>query len=486
MKTARKIKKYILPLMAISIGLNTVFTFDVKAENKIVLAENINLDYSSLRKQIEDYIYNNQDLKEAYIAVAIKDLNNNQAIYSLNADKTFIPASNMKVFTTLLSLEKLGADYKFSTKVLTDGFIENGELKGNLYFNFVGDPTFKSEDLKKMLIEIKNMGVDKISGNVFIDRSAFDNIFYGPGWMWDDMDSCDSSPIDAFYLDDNCLKVHVIASDKKVYTHTDNNIEIDTSGVTIVKDKVDNIKIDSFKDNRLKISGSLGDNKTTEIEQSISQPDIYIEGFLQPLLRKYFSYNKTIELSNSPKNLKTLSENLSQPLSEILKRFNKESHNLTGELLIKTIALNDNKTQGSTKKGVEIMKDYLKKTFSYSDFNIVDGSGLSRYNLVSPAMIMDALSYIYKNSAYRNIVMDAFPVGGKDGTLKNRLKKLKGYQVIAKSGSMTGVNCLSGYLVGDKGQNYSFSIMINNANISGKALRDFQDNILYMVTDYKS
>jgi D-alanyl-D-alanine carboxypeptidase/D-alanyl-D-alanine-endopeptidase (penicillin-binding protein 4) len=447
---------------------------------------------AGVRQTLDDYLYLNNDLKNAFIGVKIRDLITKEDIYSLNADKLFTPASNIKIYTTLLALEKLGKDYVFKTTVSTDGSIQNLSgnkvVNGNLYFNFAGDPTFTRANLSELVEKLKESGIKEIKGDIIINRSLFDETYYGPGWMWDDMDSCDSSPINPVFIDDNCVKVNVsVTPEKKLKIDTTSTVNINTDAVEIVDQSSEDLKVKNFSnDSPLTISGKIGQNETSELEQSIYQPENYFIYLVKPML-KNIKFNGKIKVSSiPPAKSATLAQNISKPVKEILKRFDKESHNLTGELLLKTVGLKEDGKQGSTKKGAEAMKKFLENTFHINNFNIVDGSGLSRYNLVSPELTMDLLEYIYNDKTLRDIVFAAFPVGGAEGTLKNRLKNISNYKVIAKSGSMTGVNCLSGYLAGTNGKVYSFSIMINNANIPGKALRDIQDHILEVIAGSNS
>lgn len=484
-------RKSLAKFFFIAFIINPILCFNVFPQT--LNTSNSYENYSKLRQKLDDFIYINPDLKSSLIGVKVRNLLNKQDIYSLNADKLFIPASNTKIFTTLLALEKLGKDYVFKTTVSTDGIIEskntkNKIIKGNIYFNFVGDPTFTHFHLRDLIEQLKGAGIKEIKGDIIINTSLFDNIYYGPGWMWDDMDSCDSSPISPVFIDDNCIKVNLsvinnILSGNQLIVETKSPVSIDTAGVQIVNDDADDLKVINFSnDSPLSISGIIGRNKTAELEQSIYKPENYFIYLLKPILKGSIIFKGNIRNGKAPdQELKILAQNNSQPVKEILKRFDKESHNLTGELLLKTIGLKEDSVTGSTKKGAEAMKKYLEKTFQNPDFKIVDGSGLSRYNLVSPSLIMDLLEYIYANKTFRDIVLAAFPAGGAEGTLKNRLKNIKNYKVIAKSGSMTGVNCLSGYLIGDNGNVFSFSIMINNANLPGKALRDIQDKILELI-----
>lgn len=440
-------------------------------------------ELSKTANTIKNYISSENNLNEAYIGIYFKNITKNKEIVSINSDKLFVPASNTKIYTTLLALEKLGNKFTFKTTISTDDYHEiskdNFEVN-NLYINFSGDPTLKSKDLEDLLNKLKEKGINRINGAVYINRGKFDSVFYGAGWMWDDMDSCDSSPIDSLYMDDNCIKGSITyKKDKSFSTSFDNPININYS--ELIDSNLDMVEVKDFSNNTLILKGSVKNGSTYEIEQTIKDPFTYISTFIKPILDKNFSYKQDIELYEEEyKDGLTLVQRESITLSEILKKFNKESHNLTGELLIKTISLTDKKlTKASTKAGIDILKNYLNENYKNPLFKFVDGSGLSRYNLTSPKLTINVLETLYNKDSFRGTVLKAFPIGGQEGTLKNRLKEISGYKVIAKSGSMTGVNCLSGYLIPEKnGDIIAFSIMINNSSMSGKILRDIQDRII--------
>ncbi|MEK7433350.1 MAG: D-alanyl-D-alanine carboxypeptidase/D-alanyl-D-alanine-endopeptidase [Cyanobacteriota bacterium] len=436
-------------------------------------------------KKINDYIQKNKDLKDASISVIIKDLDTKKVLFDLNSQKLMTPASNIKILTTFLALEKLGKNYTFKTDFATDGYTneENGNINiKNLYLKMTGDPTFKSSDLKNMISKLKETGLKEIQGDIFIDKSIFDNIIYGPGWMWDDLEDCDDSPISNIYMDDNCLNVSLkLKNNNEFEIKTNNTINIDTSKLEI-DEKNDEIINSELKGNKIYFSGKINKKTFFEKENSIKDNDSYLISVLEQLIKENFVFSGKIQTSlEKNDNIISLVNKESEPLYKILKRFNEESHNLTGELLLKTIAFNEDKKIGSTKKGSDILSKHIGRLFNESNFNIVDGSGLSRYNLITPNLIIKVLEYLYQNPNYRDIVYEAFPQGGLEGTLRNRLKKLKNYKVFAKSGSMTGVNCLSGFLVNDKKNTLAFSLMINNTNLKGQELRDIQDKILELI-----
>ncbi len=469
----------------LSVVLNLIMAISVSASPNS-LSNKYFSRYSELRQKIDNYIYENEDLKKDFIGIKVRNLTKSKDIYYLNATKLFVPASNTKIFTTLLALEKLGKDYTFKTTATTDGTIEGEILKGNLYFNFTGDPTFTHQHLGEMVGQLLKTGIKKIERNIILNRSVFDKNIYGPGWMIEDIDSCDSSPIDSLYIDDNCLKVKITAHNDQFNIETSNLIAVDTSNLKITNNQNENIEIKHFfENNALSITGIVKNDSVNEIEQSILNPVYYFTSVLKTIIGNKIIITGNIKTGEPINNTKVLAEHTSIPIGEILKKFDKESHNLTGELLLKTIGLKEDGNQGSTRKGSVVMKSFLINTFlsTEKDFNFVDGSGLSRYNLVSPSLIIEVLEYIYQKPDYRKIVLNAFPIGGVEGTLKNRLKNITGYKVIAKSGSMTGINCLSGYLIKENSDMIAFSIMINNARLPGKPLRDMQDKILELIID---
>lgn len=439
-------------------------------------------DNNKISTELNQYLEKNKEFGNSSIAIKIRNLDKKQDLYSYNADKLMMPASNTKILTTFLSLQKLGGNFSFITELATDGYHEVSDkvfYVDNLYLKLSGDPTFTNKTLENLVKKLKEQGVKEIKNDVVIEKSFFDNIVYGPGWMWDDLSDCDDSPISPLYMDDNCLRLKIKEKNKSFDITTSNHVNVDTSELKIgSKNQPDNIKVKNFDDgNTLYLAGVIGSNSTYEIEQSITNNEKYFISALYDILQKEYNFSGKITVSDEVnKETLTLVSNNSIALKDILKRFNKESHNLTGELILKTTALKQS-GEGSTKKGTLLLKKELDTLFPNSKFNIVDGSGLSRYNLITPNLLVSILEYLYK-SPNKETVFSAFPIGGQEGTLRNRLKNIKNYKVIAKSGSMTGVNCLSGYLTQKGKDTIAFSILINNSNLSPQNLRDIQDKIV--------
>jgi D-alanyl-D-alanine carboxypeptidase/D-alanyl-D-alanine-endopeptidase (penicillin-binding protein 4) len=146
------------------------------------------------------------DNVNANVSVYVKSMQHGDSLYALNVNQPLTPASTLKIFTAEAALLFLGGNYRFSTQLLTDAkTIKNGILQGNLYVILSGDPTLTYDDLGNLLLSLKAQGVQAISGNVYIDNTAYDESFYGPGWEWKDRDYCYGAPISASIINQNCL-----------------------------------------------------------------------------------------------------------------------------------------------------------------------------------------------------------------------------------------------------------------------------------------
>jgi len=429
-----------------------------------------------LSDNLTEFIFSDKEINKSNLGIKIFDLDNNKTIYSYNSKNYFIPASNMKIITTLLSLEYLGEDFQFETKLKTDTIKKNSV--NNLYLELSSDPLFSSKDLEYMVSKLKKKGVDNIINNIYIYNAKIDNELYGKGWMYDDFRECYSSPIGKYILDKNCLSLK-ITEDLNIIT--DNYVDF------IIIPYESDFNIFNFDIENLNVLYGGKPIKNYRYESAINNPQKYLEKVFLKCLKKYnIDFNGSVFWKTDNKDSIEIYNHKSLPLKEILKIFNKDSNNLIGEILLKVISnVKRNNKEGNTDDAIKILEEYLENNFHYKNFKIVDGSGLSRYNILTPDIIIEVLKKIYFSN-YKKIVLEAFPIGGIEGTLKNRLKNIdKNFKIIAKSGSMTSVNCLSGYIISEN-KNIAFSIMINNSLKSSDELRDFQDNIVNIITKFMS
>ncbi len=158
--------------------------------------------YKQLQLQIEKILDKTNHNGNAGIVVA--SLDNKQILYQKNSKRFFVPASILKLFTAVTALQYLGPDYQFNTTILArNKNIKKGVLKSNLYIRFSGDPSLLRKDLVLMLKTLRKKGIRTIKGNVYIDDNIYDQDQYGPGWMWDELEMCYASPINAIKMNDN-------------------------------------------------------------------------------------------------------------------------------------------------------------------------------------------------------------------------------------------------------------------------------------------
>ena len=220
----------------------------------------------------------------------------------------------------------------------------------------------------------------------------------------------------------------------------------------------------AFPNNSYEFNGCVGEN-SDPINLSVAYQNPRL--MLISILQKKFKI-KNIGFKKTPEDAELIAEHSSAPLNQLVKKMLKESSNIYAESFFKTIGANYFKKQGSFKIGRSAFKELLPNF----KFKIVDGSGVSRYNLVSAKDFVDLLVMASQHADFR----DCLPVAGVDGTLENRFKSFVSIQekIIAKTGSMTGINCLAGYI----GNNIAFSIMVNNYAFDAKIAEKIQEIIL--------
>ncbi|RFB34610.1 D-alanyl-D-alanine carboxypeptidase/D-alanyl-D-alanine endopeptidase [Brevibacillus sp. VP] len=430
--------------------------------------------------------------KGMYAGISVYNLNKEAFLYQHEADKNFIPASNMKLFIAAAALEELGADYQFKTEIYTDGKVsQNGTLQGNLIVKGYGDPTLETKDLQKMATELKQKGITGIQGQVYVDESYFDDIRLGPAWMWDDEVYAYSAQISGLSLHKNSMEA-VITPAKEVgkpasvsITPINEYVKV-ISTVTTTDSKESEVTVErTIGHNQLIIKGTIGRDAIPYKEDvTMEDPVLYVGDVFQSILQSEgisIIGKKTIQKTSLVKGTPIVTH-YSRPLSEIVLALNKDSDNFYAEMLTKTLGA-VKKGSGSWHAGTEAITEVLREAKFPGTYLQVDGSGLSRLDLITPNQMIALLRYVQKKE-YQKAFEASLPIAGIDGTLKSRMKETKaGSNLIAKTGSMGGVNSLSGYVTATNGDKLAFSIMINGIYKS-KYATQLQDSIGNVLAEY--
>lgn len=432
----------------------------------------------TLSKELNNYL-KRELFDTTLIAIQVDNLSKGKTLFKKNEKLLLHPASNMKLITSAAGLIFLGDNYKFSTKLFYDGKISNDTLYGNLILVGGCDPDFTTNDFYTFLNEIKNYGIKYIQGNLIGDISFKDEIYWGSGWMWDDDPSSDAPRLSALNLNDNCIFINVNDDEYSIEPKT-NFVKvfhlIDSNDFIVDRNWIEG-------KNEIIIKGKTKTISSTQI--NIVNPELYfLTVFSEILDSNDIEISGQKELSNLNIDYTNLIYSFDRELKDVLTNLNKNSDNLSAEMVLFALGEKYLGKPSTFKKGLKIIQmliDSLK--LKSSNYRIVDGSGVSHYNLVSVELIMKLLKYMYNQPEnIFNTFLNSLPISGIDGTLKNRMRNEVTYsKVFAKTGTLSGVSCLSGYMKNQKDEMISFSIFIQNFVGSSKQARDIQDDICRII-----
>jgi D-alanyl-D-alanine carboxypeptidase/D-alanyl-D-alanine-endopeptidase (penicillin-binding protein 4) len=241
--------------------------------------------------------------------------------------------------------------------------------------------------------------------------------------------------------------------------------------------------------NSFTITGNVMDTASTDtFQRNVHDPTLYSGTvFAEMLQNRGININHVIKAPLSPGAIK-LAEHRSRPVNHALTEFMKRSENLTAELLVKHIGAVVYDTVGTWNNGLLAIKSFLHDTVGIdtNTFRLSDGSGVSRYNYSSPEHFIKLLTWAYNDKVIRDQFLSTFPIGGWDGTLDDRMKNEDStVKIIAKTGTLSGVSCLSGYIFTTRGDPLAFSILMNGYVDEAKPFRNLQDRIVSALTDIK-
>ncbi|MBM4172200.1 MAG: D-alanyl-D-alanine carboxypeptidase/D-alanyl-D-alanine-endopeptidase [Ignavibacteria bacterium] len=430
---------------------------------------------------------------ESQIAIDIYNLTEQKQVYELNSKLLFRPASTLKLFTTASSLLFL-EDYKFKTSVYHSGEVEDSILCGNLIISGGFDPEFSSNDLDSLVREIKNYGIKKINGNLICDISKMDSLYWGEGWMWDDAPYSFSASLSSLTINDNSIyivyspgevgKQAVISSIPPTsfvkFINNSITVQADSTNINITRDWIN-------KKNDILITGNILQHANSDtIQISISSPENYfLTLFKESLTRNNIEHNGNSILSqiNYYDDLEEIFS-FDRDIDSVIINTNKMSDNLSAESLLRILGLKYFGPPSSAKKGINLLDSLITLTgLNPKKYRIADGSGLSFYNLISAESLTSILKYFYLEEPEKFVKLyNSLPISGYDGTLKNRMKEMNAYKKVrAKTGTISGVSNLAGYMTNKENQLFAFSIMNQNFVGSSKSAREIQDKICELI-----
>jgi D-alanyl-D-alanine carboxypeptidase/D-alanyl-D-alanine-endopeptidase (penicillin-binding protein 4) len=450
-----------------------------------------------------DRIFNASLTDHALWGVEVKSLDTGRIWYARNARTLLMPASNMKIVTLAAAIQTLGWDYRFKTTLETTGTVEGGTLHGDLIVRGTGDPTINTREKRGDQVfdawaaALRAAGITRIDGNVVADGSAFDSRGLGQGWAWDYLQDGYAAPVSALEYNENTATLTVRAGANPgdaaglelppgtglgLIHHVTTGAPGSRTDID-VRRPTDGAWID--------VSGSIAADAVPFTRQvAVANPSLY---FAHSLLNALSARGIAVQglpvdvadrrgtipvvTSGSPR---VLVETPSPPLRDIATVMMKVSQNLYAETLLKAIGAAKNGT-GTADGGRDAAREVFTSWNIPTTYVQADGSGLSRYDYVTAGMLVALLERFHRDPVF----VATLPIAGKDGTISTRMRATRAEaNAVAKTGSISNVRALSGYVTTRDGETLAFSVLANNFTVPAATINWMTDLAVETLANY--
>lgn len=426
----------------------------------------------------------NSRANDAYWSVIVRDTTG-KILEGHNFEKLVRPASNLKLLTSAAILDELGPDYRFHTKMYGIGKQVDDTWEGDIVIRGVGDPsisgTFYRDDrfhvFDKLFSALYDRGIRRINGNLIGNDSFFDQQPYPKGWSWEDLSFYYGVEINALSFNNNAVDLTVYANDNVGEAPEIEWFPFDTDYVSFINDQViapADTEYDEFYrrklgTNTIELASKLPQGYVEKESLSIHDaPLFFLDTFKKYLEDGNIELNGRIIVDSKPqdwkeKSYQQLTEHVSVPLDSMLTQINKESNNFYSEMLLKTAAAEHYDATGSTELGISMVKDFAKSMkIDTTNLKMDDASGMSAGTMLKMSDLNRFLVEM-RSHPHFDIYKNSLPVAGQNGSLKNRFlnSPLKG-KLFGKTGYVSGVRSLSGYMKSLSGKPLIFSVVTNN------------------------
>ena len=457
---------------------------------------------NNLNSRIQ-HLLKNPSLKNVSYGISVVSIKKNTPLFSYRDNDLFSIASNMKLLTTAAAIEYLCPDFEYKTSVEVHGAITTtGELDGDIIVRGSGDPNLSGRFYNGNITAvpeswanaIRSRGIREVTGDIIADDSVFDRIYTNPNWPGNQLSEWYCAPSCGLSFNDNCVDITLVP-DKKPGNVVLLSVYPNTSYLTIVNNCIStsNKKEHAYSiyrkpgTNQIFIKGKYWINEPPEKTWvNVHNPALYLATVFKEILeKKGIIVQGCARVINETDSFNLDFEKITETISTMKQTIlvtNKNSQNFYAEQILKTLGLQI-KGSGSSNAGIEVLHAFMKKLgFSPDEYQIEDGSGLSKGNKLSPGMITTLLTYMNEHP-YGYVLYDSLPVSGIDGGLRHRMISSQYKNKIhAKTGYIAKTAALSGYIDALNGDTLAFSIIMNNFKDLG-VIRKIQDNICQILVD---
>jgi serine-type D-Ala-D-Ala carboxypeptidase/endopeptidase (penicillin-binding protein 4) len=449
-------------------------------------------------------IFTDPAIDHAQWSVAIESIARGDALFRQNAQRLQVPASNQKLLTAAVAADRLGWDFRYSTRLSAAGAMLDGVINGDLIVSSNGDPTINPRHPERSRIfddwaqQLADRGLRMVTGRLIGDDNAFAEPGWGLGWSWDDIPLGYGAPVAALQYNEAEASV-AISPAREVGARAiitivplGTGLTIDNGVTTDRPDSDTHISVDRLPGTpTLIVRGQIAAG-SAEVQVSVAAANPsqqYVNALREALARHgIFIAGEAVDVDDlqTPPNgpVAVLFEDRSPPLAEIVDVMMKFSRNLYAETLIRSLAP---EMPATTEAGLQSLRDALLSWGIPNEGYLArDGSGLSRYDWISAETIAKLLVHVAKDSRLADRFRQTLAIPGEPGTLENRMVNTPlQSRVWAKTGSMSQVRSMSGYVTTLAGEPLAFSIVVNGFRIPGREVDAVMDRALARVVEFR-
>jgi D-alanyl-D-alanine carboxypeptidase/D-alanyl-D-alanine-endopeptidase (penicillin-binding protein 4) len=445
--------------------------------------------------------------RNARWGILLVDAERQDTILSHDADRLFMPASNQKLLTGAIALQRLGPDFRWRTPVLLDGVQRGSVFHGDLLVQGSGDPSISdalrggraNSAFDVVLDTLQARGIKRITGRVLAWGDALPGATTGFGWAWDDFDAGYSAAIDELTYNEGELHLHVVAGTKtgspvtvrRAPTERYPALRIDATtrdstvgamSIGMLRPMPLSVAYDSIG-HRVVVSGTMPLGDSTRVTVAYRHPgDAFLAAFADALRARKITVQGRVMPRPAPTAqravphaIDTLGVIESVPFADVLRRMQKPSQNQIAELLFRTsgyVTSGDGSVDSARAVGARTLADW---GITAQDVAYRDGSGLSRHDYLTPRAVVRVLDAMHRSPWYA-MFRDALPIAGVDGTIANRMKDTPAQgNARAKTGTLDKARSLSGYVTSSDGRLLFFSLLCNNFSVPTREVERVQD-----------
>ena len=433
-------------------------------------------------------------LNGAQVSLTVRDAVSGAVLYQRNGDSRLVPGSSLKLLGSAAAMQVLGADYRFTTQVLSNGRLDGAVLRGNLYLRGAGDPSIQAEDYRQLAARLARQGVREVSGDMVFDDTAFDAVRLGIDWAVDDEDKAYGAQISALSLapdgdfDAGSVLVHVNAvapgEPVQVRIHPANRLLTVNNQATV--GEANTIRVSrEHGSNRLTVTGTVPVGEASKKWVSVWEPTRLVADVFQAALvaEGIKVRGRTFIGAVTAPGATVLVSHESAPLAQLMPVLLKLSNNAMTEVLLKAMGRRTAQA-GTTDAGIGAVNGFFSGLgLDPTAWRQVDGSGLSRRNQLSTQSLTQVLLSV-RQQPWFDAWYAALPIAGEPdrlvgGTLRNRLRDTPAQgNLHAKTGSLTGISSLSGYVRTAAGRPLVFAMVTNSYLAGAAAIRALEDRVV--------